>query len=80
MSSIISVQDIQRDPTSFLNRVESGESFVVMRDERTVAEVKPLQGQPQEPRPYGLCAGEFSVPADFNEPLPDDILKEFEGQ
>ena len=25
-------------------------------------------------RPYGLCAGEFTVPADFNDPLSDEIL------
>lgn len=30
-------------------------------------------------RPYGLCAGEFTVPAEFNDPLPDMILQEFEN-
>ena len=25
-------------------------------------------------RPFGLCKGEFVVPDNFNEPLPDDIL------
>ena len=29
-------------------------------------------------RPFGLCKGEFAVPDDFNEPLPDDILDLFE--
>ena len=31
-------------------------------------------------RPIGLARGEFSVPKDFNEPLPDEVLKEFEGE
>jgi hypothetical protein len=31
-------------------------------------------------RPSGLCKGEFVVPDDFNEPLPDEILALFEGQ
>jgi hypothetical protein len=30
----------------------------------------PLEG---EPRPYGLCAGQFRVPADFDAPLPADV-------
>jgi hypothetical protein len=30
-------------------------------------------------RPVGLCAGRFTVPADFDQPLPDDVIKEFEG-
>ena len=30
-------------------------------------------------RPFGLAKGEFSVPADFNAPLPPEVLREFEG-
>ncbi len=77
--STISVQDIQRDPLAFVQRVEAGEAFVVMRGERPLAEVRPLTTVASEPRPFGLCAGQFTVPADFDRPLPDDILNEFEG-
>jgi len=31
------------------------------------------------PRPFGLCAGEFVLPDDFDNPLPDDLLSSFEG-
>lgn len=31
-------------------------------------------------RPFGLCAGEFIVPSDFDAPLPEDILSAFEGR
>ncbi|MEB3231501.1 MAG: hypothetical protein VKJ64_10860 [Leptolyngbyaceae bacterium] len=31
-------------------------------------------------RPTGLCSGDFVVPEDFDEPLPDAILDEFEGE
>ncbi|MEQ9233197.1 DUF2281 domain-containing protein [Coleofasciculus sp. E2-BRE-01] len=30
-------------------------------------------------RPFALCAGEFTVPPEFNDPLPDQILRDFEG-
>lgn len=30
-------------------------------------------------RPFGLCAGEFTVPNDFDMPLPEEILSAFEG-
>ena len=33
-----------------------------------------------QPRPFGLCAGEFTVPANFDEPLPEEILSAFEGK
>lgn len=41
----------------------------------TVLETTPLVGR----RPSGLAAGLFVVPDDFDDPLPDEILKLFEG-
>ena len=35
--------------------------------------------QQKELRPFALCAGEFIVPSDFNDPLPEHILRDFEG-
>jgi antitoxin (DNA-binding transcriptional repressor) of toxin-antitoxin stability system len=78
--STISVLEIERDPTGFILRVEAGESLLVVRDGRTVAEVKPVPAPARQPRPFGLCAGEFIVPPDFDQPLPDSVLAEFEGQ
>jgi antitoxin (DNA-binding transcriptional repressor) of toxin-antitoxin stability system len=77
--SIITVQDIQRDPSAFLQRIQAGEAFVVVQGERPLAEVRPLATGASGPRPFGLCAGQFTVPADFDRPLPDDLLKDFEG-
>jgi len=30
-------------------------------------------------RPFGLARGEFVVPDDFDDPLPDEVLVDFEG-
>ena len=77
--STISVQDIQRDPLAFLRRVEAGESFLVVRGGQPLAEVRPVPAPATQPRPFGLCAGRFKVPPDSDRPLPEEILKEFEG-
>lgn len=77
--STITVQDLQRDLVGFLRRVEAGESFLVTDDDRSVAEVRPIQTVATQPRPFGLCAGQFTVPSDFDHPLPDDLLHDFEG-
>jgi antitoxin (DNA-binding transcriptional repressor) of toxin-antitoxin stability system len=77
--STISVQELQRDLLTFLQRVEAGESFLVVRGEQPLAEVRPVAARADEQRPFGLCAGQFAVPPDFDQPLPEDILKEFEG-
>lgn len=34
--------------------------------------------EPDKLRPHGLASGEFTVPDDFDEPLPDEILDSFE--
>ncbi|HEX3871419.1 MAG TPA: hypothetical protein VHV77_13330 [Pirellulales bacterium] len=70
---------MQRDLLAFLRRVEAGESFLVVSGEHPLAEVRPVAATSTEPRPYGLCAEQFKVPDDFDEPLPDETLKEFEG-
>jgi hypothetical protein len=31
-------------------------------------------------RPYGLAKGEFTVPEDFNSPLPSEVLRDFEPE
>ena len=33
---------------------------------------------PGKRRPFGLCAGQFIVPDDFDAPLPEEILRLFE--
>ena len=30
-------------------------------------------------RPIGLAAGEFSIPDDFDDPLPEEVIRDFEG-
>lgn len=35
--------------------------------------------KPVKLRSYGLCAGEFVVPDDFDDPLPSDVLSLFVG-
>jgi hypothetical protein len=39
-----------------------------------------LNPPPSQPRPIGLAKGQFTVPDDFNAPLPEDVLQSFEGQ
>ena len=77
----ITPQELARNPLGFLERVEAGERIVVVRDHRPVAEFQPVT--PSAPRtglrPYGLAAGQFRLPDDFNAPLPEDVLREFEG-
>ncbi|MGH3089320.1 MAG: type II toxin-antitoxin system Phd/YefM family antitoxin [Rubrobacteraceae bacterium] len=79
----VSIDEIRRDPLGYLRRVEAGETLLVARADRLVAEIKPVNNQgtrKEKTRPAGLCAGEFTVPDDFDEPLPEEVLRGFEGR
>lgn len=78
--STVSMQELRRDPDALLNRVEAGEHLLVVRGGRPVAELRPVAAALPGPRPFGLCAGEFTVPDDFDAPLPEEILRDFEGR
>lgn len=76
----ITVEEFQREPLQYLNLVEKGESFVIVQANKPIAELKPIINTDKQLRPFGLCAGEFTVPDDFDAPLPEDILNAFEGR
>jgi prevent-host-death family protein len=74
----VTVDEVQRDLPAYLQRVEAGETLIIVKAGRPMAEIKPVAPIPNTLRPFGLCAGEFTVPDDFDDPLPDHIIKEFE--
>ncbi|MGJ5673207.1 MAG: type II toxin-antitoxin system Phd/YefM family antitoxin [Nostochopsis sp.] len=75
----VTVDEIQRDPLKYLRQVEAGETLVIVRSDRPIAELRPIASNKQL-RPFGLCAGEFTVPDDFDAPLPEELLNAFEGK
>jgi len=77
--SNISLQELAHDAAALLDRVEAGEHIVVFRGGRAVAELRPVAQPPVASRPFGLVAGKFTVPDDFDSPLPPDVLQGFEG-
>jgi prevent-host-death family protein len=78
--STVSFQELQQNPAALLDRVEAGEHLLVVRNGQPVAELRPVVARRPTPRPFGLCAGAFTVPDDFDAPLPEDVLREFEGR
>jgi antitoxin (DNA-binding transcriptional repressor) of toxin-antitoxin stability system len=75
----VSVEDIEKDPHSYLHRVLEGETVVVFKKDQPVAEMRPLIKRSGK-RPIGLAKGDFVVPADFDDPLPEDVLQLFEAE
>ncbi len=49
---------------------------VLQVSHRTLTDSNINQVCPPWGRPVGLCAGEFVVPDDFDDPLPENLLRE----
>ena len=76
----ITVDEIQRDLLGYLKRVNAGETVLIMQADRPMAELKPVASPARQQRPFGLCTGEFTIPDDFDAPLPEHVLAGFEGE
>lgn len=76
----VSVEEIEKDPREYLHRLLDGETIVVFENARPVAEMRPLPAKREGLRPIGLAKGDFVVPDDFDDPLPEDLLQLFEGE
>ncbi len=73
----VTLEEMKQDPEGILHRVLDGETLVVTAGDRPVAEIRPVE-RVRRPRPFGLAAGSFVVPDDFDDPLPEDVLRDFE--
>ena len=74
----VSLDEIKQDLSAYLQRAQAGEIFVVTKAGRPLAEIRPVATPGQYLRPFGLAAGQFTVPDDFDAPLPEQIMQEFE--
>ena len=74
----VSIEEMQRDLRGYLHRVEAGETITIVQADQPVAELKPVASDAKPLRPIGLYEGEFVVPDDFDDPLPEKIIKDFE--
>jgi antitoxin (DNA-binding transcriptional repressor) of toxin-antitoxin stability system len=86
----IRLEDMQRDLLSYLAQVRDGDTLLITHAGQPVAELRPVtrnegdvptvQADEAQLRPIGLAEGQFTVPDDFDDPLPEEILRLFEGE
>lgn len=75
----INVHDAKTHFSRLLDQAQEGTEFVIAKAGRPVARLGPLNAAPKKRR-LGLLDGKCTIPDDFNAPLPDEVLAEFEGR
>lgn len=75
----INIHAAKTQLSRLLDAAAAGEEVVIARAGKPVARL--VQYEPKkQPRKLGTLAGQFRVPDDFDDPLPDDVLDAFEGR
>jgi len=73
----VNVHEAKTHLSRLLRRVLSGEEIVIARSGVPVARLVPIE--PRARRVFGVDRGRFEVPDDFDAPLPEEVLRDFEG-
>lgn len=73
----VNIHDAKTRLSQLLYRVEAGEEIVIARAGKPVARLVPLNADSSS-RPLGIDAGLIQIAPDFNSPLPEEILRDFE--
>lgn len=77
----VNINAAKTHPSRLVDAAAAGEEILIARAGKPVARLVPLlDAQARPRRRLGLLAGQVSVPADSDAPLPNDILRAFEGR
>jgi prevent-host-death family protein len=68
----VNIHEAKTHLSKLLEKVALGEEVVIAKAGKPVAKLVPLDNQPKK-RILGSAIGEFTVPDDFNDPLPKEI-------
>ena len=75
----VNIYEAKTRLSQLVDKAASGEDVVVSRNGKPLVRITRLVGSKRRIK-FGLLKGKLSVPADFDAPLPDDVLAGFAGR
>ena len=79
MPEIINIHDAKTHHYSIVDRVAAGAEVVTAQSGKTMARLSPIEGVPKKKK-LGMLNGKITVPEDFNAPLEESVVGDFEGR
>lgn len=79
MSVVVNIHAAKTQLSKLLDAAAAGEDVIIAKAGKPVARLVSINAA-SPPRRLGILDGRFYVPDDFDDPLPDDIIAEFEGR
>ncbi len=74
----VNIQEAKTHLSRYLDKVANGESILLCKRNRPIAEIRPIAPRRTKKRPIGLDKGKFTVPKEFFDPLPEEFLAYFD--
>ena len=75
----VNIHEAKTELSKLVERAEAGEEIIIARAGKPAAKLVSL-ARARRRRRLGLLDGKFKIPDDFNEPLPESVLRAFEGR
>jgi prevent-host-death family protein len=75
----VNIYEAKTRLSRLVEEAASGRDVIIARAGQPVARLTRLAGTERKRR-LGVLDGRFRIPDDFNEPLPDEVLRAFEGE
>jgi prevent-host-death family protein len=76
----LNVYEAKTQLSALLDQVSKGESFVIAKSGKPVARLCPIESRKRRKSRFGFMKGKIKFAPDFDAPLPEDVLKSFEGE
>jgi len=78
MAFQVNIHEAKTNFSKLLARVSAGEEVVIARAGKPIARIVPFSERPMRRTP-GSAKGKVAISPDFDAPLPEPVLKAFEG-
>jgi prevent-host-death family protein len=71
----VNIHEAKTHLSRLVEEAAVGEEIIIAKAGRPVARIVALAAD--KPRKLGILKGQFTIPDDFDAPLPDDVLRDF---
>jgi antitoxin (DNA-binding transcriptional repressor) of toxin-antitoxin stability system len=76
----VNIHDAKTNLSRYLAELAPDKPLVLCNRNKPIAEIRSVQTKPIRKPRIGVAKGQFEVHESFFEPLPDEILKAFNGE
>ena len=76
----VNIYDAKTRFSELVDKAAAGDDVVVSRNGKPIARITGLEGGQKRRVKFGTLKGKIKLKADFDAPLPDQILASFEGR